>query len=320
MSAKPNFFRIGLFMMVGLAILAGGLIAFGSGQIFKKRIYMETYVNSTVQGVDKGTPVKFRGVPIGNVSAITFSFNEYGTTSEVDRYNYIVILMEIDKEMFPGMFDENLTPLIEKNIKQGMRARIEPLGITGMNYIDINYVKDPAEFPPLEVNWTPRNYYIPSAPGQLASILDSVNNMMSDMKKLNLGDVQSGISQLLANLNKAVTDADLNKVSTDLQVLITGFNTAVKEANIGPLSDEARTLMSGLQKSNADLQSVLKNLKPATRFDAGEVRAIVNSLAVATANLESFSSSIKQRPSSLLWGGLPKPIPAPAPIPAPRKR
>jgi len=320
MSAKPNFFRIGLFMMVGLAILAGGLIAFGSGQIFKKRIYMETYVNSSVQGVDKGTPVKFRGVPIGNVSAITFSFNEYGTTSEVDRYNYIVILMEIDKEMFPGMFDENLTPLIEKNIKQGMRARIEPLGITGMNYIDINYVKDPAEFPPLEVNWTPRNYYIPSAPGQLASILDSVNNMMSDMKKLNLGDVQSGISQLLANLNKAVTDADLNKVSTDLQVLITGFNTAVKEANIGPLSDEARTLMSGLQKSNADLQSVLKNLKPATRFDAGEVRAIVNSLAVATANLESFSSSIKQRPSSLLWGGLPKPIPAPSPIPAPRKR
>jgi len=320
MSAKPNFFRIGLFIIVGLAILAGGLIAFGSGQIFKKRIYMETYVNSSVQGVDKGTPVKFRGVPIGNVSAITFSFNEYGTTSEVDRYNYIVILMEIDKEMFPGMFDENLTPLIEKNIKQGMRARIEPLGITGMNYIDINYVKDSAEFPPLEVNWTPRNYYIPSAPGQLASILDSVNNMMSDMKKLNLGDVQSGISQLLANLNKAVTDADLNKVSTDLQALITGFNTAVTEANIGPLSDEARTLMSGLQKSNADLQSVLKNLEPATRFDPGEVRAIVNNLAAATANLENFSSSIKQRPSSLLWGGPPKPRPAPAPKPAPRKR
>lgn len=313
MSAKPNFFRIGLFMVIGIAILAGSLIAFGAGQIFKKRIYMETYVNSSVQGVDKGTPVKFRGVPIGAVSAITFSFNEYGASSEVDRYNYIVILMEIDKEMFPGMFKENLTLLIKKNIQQGMRARIEPLGITGMNYIDINYVKDPAEFPPLEVNWTPHNYYIPSAPGQLASILDSVNNMMSDMKKLNLGDVQSGISQLLANLNKAVADADLNKVSTDLQALITGFNKAVTDANLGPLSDEARTLMTGLQKSNNDLQKVLKNLEPATRFDPGEVRAIVKNLSDATANLESFSSSIKQRPSSLLWGGPPKPKPEPTP-------
>lgn len=343
MSVQPNYFRIGLFIVIGLAILAGGLIAFGAGQIFKKRIYMETYVNSSVQGVDKGTPVKFRGVPIGTVSAITFSFNEYGATSEVDRYNYIVILMEIDKEMFPGMFDENLTPLIEKNIKQGMRARIEPLGITGMNYIDINYVKDPEEFPPLEVNWTPHNYYIPSAPGQLASILDSVNNMMSDMKKLNLGDVQNGISELLKNLNEAVTgaeldklsndmqafianfskavsDANLSRVSTDLQQLIASFEKAVADAKIGPLSDETRQLLTGLQKSNADLQKVIKNLEPATRLNPAEVQAIVDQLAAATANIEAFSSSIKQRPSSLLWGGPPKPKPEPTPRPTPRKR
>lgn len=314
MSAQPNFFRIGLFIVIGLAIFAGGLIAFGAGQIFKKRIYIETYINSSVQGVDKGTPVKFRGVPIGAVSNISFAFNDYGTTNEVDRYNYVVILMEIDKEMFPGMFSENLTPLIQKNVAQGMRARIEPLGITGMNYIDINYVKNPAEYPPLKPNWTPHYYYIPSAPGQLTSILDSVNSMMSDMKQLNLGDVQSGLSQLLTNLNEAVTGAQLGKVSKDLRSLISDLNVAVGEANLGPLSDEARKLMAGLEKSNGELEKILKNLEPASRSLSGpELKEILRNLNETTANLEAFSSSVKQRPSSLLWGSPPKPKPTPTP-------
>ena len=66
-----------------------------------------------------GSPVKFRGVQIGRVSSINFTFNEYGASSQVDRFNYVIILMEIDHEMFPGMFSENLTPLIEKNVAAG---------------------------------------------------------------------------------------------------------------------------------------------------------------------------------------------------------
>lgn len=309
MSAKPSYFQIGLFVVIAVAILVAGLVAFGAGQIFKKRIYIETYADGSVQGIDVGSVVKFRGVQIGKVSQIGFTFNEYGNANKVDKYNYVSILMEIDKEMFPGMFSENLTNLIKKNVEQGMRARIEPLGITGMNYIEIGYVKDPDEFKPLDVDWTPRYYYIPSAPGQIANILDSVNNMMAEMKKMNLGDLQ----KLLDNLNKAITDADLEKVSSDLQALLTQLNKAVADADIGELSADARELMAGLEKSNQEAQKVLKNLESASKFDPAEVRAIVKNLADTTANLESFSASVKQRPSVLLWGGPPKPKPSPTP-------
>ena len=33
MSQKPSYFRIGLFIVVALAILAGGLIVLGAGQM-----------------------------------------------------------------------------------------------------------------------------------------------------------------------------------------------------------------------------------------------------------------------------------------------
>ncbi len=66
-----------------------------------------------------------------------------------NKENYVVIRMEVDKEIFPGMFHENLQPILEKGIARGMRVRIEPLGITGINYLEINYVDDPAQYPEL---------------------------------------------------------------------------------------------------------------------------------------------------------------------------
>lgn len=66
-------------------------------------------------------------------------------------------------------------------------------------------------------------------------------------------------------------------------------------------------MIAGLEKSNADIQKILKNLEPATRLNPAEIKAILSNLQETTANLESFSASVKQRPSVLLWGGPPKP-------------
>lgn len=320
MSQKPSYFRIGLFVVLALAILAGGLIAFGAGQMFRPRIYIETYVNGTVQGIDVGSPVKFRGVPIGRVSAINFTFNEYGAPSEVDRFNYVLILMEIDREMFPGMFNENLTPVIEKNVAQGLRARIEPQGVTGINYIEINYVNDPNQFPPLAVDWKPHYYYIPSAPGQLTNMLDSINNIMRQIEELNIGGMSNSLTELLANLNKAVTGADITKISTDLQTLVGEFREALQAANIGGVSGDARKLfetarqmVDGLEKSNTQLREVLRNLEPATRISGPQIRELVRNLTLASENFAQFSAEVKRRPSLLLWGTPPQAKPTPAP-------
>jgi len=313
MSAKAHYFRIGVFISIGIAILVGGLIAFGAGQVFRPRIYIETYVNGTVQGVDVGTPVKFRGVTVGKVSSITFAFNEYGNPNEEDRYNYVVILMEIDREMFPDMFKRDLTPILQKNIELGLRARIEPLGITGMNYIEINYLQDPTQFPQLSFNWTPHYYYIPSAPGQLTNILNSVNNMMREIEKLNIGELSNNLNQIMTKLNQAVGDAQIEKVSQGLQNLMSDLQKALNDAQLGELSTDARKLMTGLDTSNAQLQVIMKNVEPATRLNAEQIRSIVRNLNGVMSNLEAFSYAVKRRPSVLLWGSPATPTPSPAP-------
>jgi ABC-type transporter Mla subunit MlaD len=293
-----------------MVVLAAGLVALGAGQFFRPRVYIETYVDASVQGVDVGSPVKFRGVQIGRVSDINFTFNEYGSEREVGRYNYVMILMEIDREMFPGMFSENLTPLIERNVARGLRARIEPQGITGLDFIDLNYV-NPDQFPLLAVDWKPRHYYIPSAPGQLTDMLDSLNNIMRQVEQFNIGGMSKAGTELLDNLNKAVTGAELGKISANLQTLLDDFQAALKAANIGSLSEDARRLISNLEKSNSELQSVLRHLDPITKITGPQLKAVLDNLKVASANFAEFSAEVKRRPSLLLWGSPPEPKPVP---------
>jgi len=319
-SAKPQFFRIGLFILLGLLVLAGALIAFGGGQLFRQKLNLETYLDASVQGIEVGSPVKFRGVQVGRVSSIGFVFNEYGDVAvESGEKNFVSVGMEIDKQIFPDMFTADLAPTLEKNIALGLRARIEPLGITGMNYIEIEFV-DPKRYPAMTINWTPKELYIPSAPGELTDVLDSVNKIMREVEQFNIKGISDSGTSLLDNLNKAITEAQIGKISADVQALVVEVRSALDKANVGPLSDEARHLIDGLERSNLELQKALlevnkiaRNVEPASRISEERIRSIVRNLDETAQNLTTLSNEVRNRPSLLLWGSPPKPKPSGTP-------
>lgn len=315
MSAQPNYFRLGLFVILGFALILGSLLVFGGGQMFRPKAYAETYVNGSVQGVDIGSQVKFRGVQIGRVVEIDFAFNRYDKNNLDQSQNSVVLVMEIDREIAPGIFDPGARAALEKNISEGLRVRIEPQGITGLNYLDFGYV-DPLRFPVLVVSWKPDNFYIPYAPGEITNVLDSINNIMREVEKFNLQGFSENAVSLLENLNKSVVEAHIGEISTQLKTLLSEFTTAIEAANVAGVSadaqklllglDESNTkleeLLTGLARSNASLEKILKNVEPSTRLNSSEVQAIVTNSAEITQNLLQLSQEVKKRPSLLLWG------------------
>jgi len=315
MSAKPNFFRLGLFLLGAIALAVAAILTFGGGQMFSPKIMAETYVTGSAQGIDVGSPLKFRGVPIGKVTAVSFVFTEYSMINALGFSNFVVITMEINREIFPNMFKENLSSRLAQGIEHGLRVRIEPQGVTGLNYLDMDYL-DAAKFPVLKPEWTPRYYYIPSAPGQITSFLDSINSIMQEVGKLNIGGMSKAGTDLLENLNTAITGAQIGKLSTDLQALITQANTTIEAAKIPELSAETRKFLVELESSNKQLKKILTNIEPASRLNAAQIREIVSNLTTTTANLEQLSQAVKSKPSLLLWGS-PKKTPAPPRKPAP---
>lgn len=63
-----QYYRLGLFVMIGAAALVAVILVFGARNLFTKTITAETYIKESVQGLDVGAPVRFRGVRIGQIS------------------------------------------------------------------------------------------------------------------------------------------------------------------------------------------------------------------------------------------------------------
>jgi ABC-type transporter Mla subunit MlaD len=322
---KPDYFRLGAFIALGVTLLIVGLLIFGGGQAFREKVLCETYVDGSVQGVDVGTPVKFRGVQIGRVRSINFLFNLYGDGGVLNQAkNFVVLVMEIDRQVSPGMFDKDMLEPMENNIAEGLRVRIEPQGITGLNFLDFGFV-DPERYPPLPISWTPDNIYIPYAPGEITSALDSLNNLMRQVEKLNISGISTGLQDLLSNLNNAVLEAKVGDLSTQLRSLIAELKGALEEADIaavsndirslsekletsldtadlGALGTDARQLIHGLRESNTRLQNLLGNIEPVTRPGSGDLQAVMTNATEISENLLILSKELKRRPSLILWG------------------
>ncbi|MGH8045850.1 MAG: MlaD family protein [Chthoniobacterales bacterium] len=315
---EASYFKIGLFIIVGLLLLAGGLVIFGIGQFFKHKIYMETYVDATVQGIEVGSPLKFRGVSVGKVTEVNFLFNEYPQVDRAKVINYIVILMEVDEEIFPDMFSvENLQPLIDKEVKNGLRVQIEPQGITGLNFLDINYVEKD-RYAPVQIVWTPRHYYLPYAPGEITSMLDSVNKMMHEVENLNIQGIGNKTMETLTTVNKAVQDAQFGKLSTDAQKMMDDVSKAIADAKLKELSDDTRKLLAEVEKSNDQLRAILGNVEPASRLNADDIAATLANLRIISENLRAASADLSRDPSRLIFSRPPKPSKVMEPPPKPR--
>ena len=77
MKAKSKNYKIGLFVLSSLVILTTFIVILGIGNLFQKHILLETYFDESIQGLEVGSIVKFRGVRVGTVKEISFVQDQY---------------------------------------------------------------------------------------------------------------------------------------------------------------------------------------------------------------------------------------------------
>ncbi|WCL48245.1 MlaD family protein [Leptospira sp. GIMC2001] len=304
MKTGTNYFRIGIFVISTLVIAATFIIILGAGALFRKNVFMETYLDESVQGLDVGSPVKHRGVKIGTVDEISFVQNEYLNDLESEEFikygRYVIVKMSI-----PGIVKALPITKIDESIKRmittGLRVRLASQGITGTAYLEVDYLS-PEKNPPLPISWKPKNHYIPSAPSTMSRFSASLDSFFD---KLEATDVRG----LIFNLDR----------------LINNLNSEVEKAKIGEMSREATMLMSEMRKSNQELKEILaqpelkvapKKLDTAlTQFSSAtkrldtilstnqnEISLAVENLRIASTDLKDVTSNAKKYPSLIFFG------------------
>jgi ABC-type transporter Mla subunit MlaD len=235
MNKSSSDFKLGLFAIGGLVLLVAGLIAFGARQYFVRTSLFETYVAGDVTGLAVGSPVELRGVRVGKVRSINFSWTEYAESQP----SYIVVEFEMRDDVTPLPPGAARGEMLDSAVERGLRARLRSQGITGTSLLSIEYL-NPADNPPARFPWKPRHIYIPAAPGQLSELLGSIEKTLRNVEHLDFGT----LNQLL--------QSDLQSVGTVLD--------HAKQVDFGTIGTNANSLLTELKGSNSKLRSLIVNV------------------------------------------------------------
>ena len=141
---ETNKFKLGMFVTLAILLFVLSISFMGLfDSLIKPRAYMATFVEESVQGLNSGSAVKFRGVPIGKVSDITIIMK-----SQTIRIDMIIDLSKFKTQTGKNLFSQsaitqqNFYEYLLAEIDKGLRSRIEPDGITGVKYVEIDFFKD----------------------------------------------------------------------------------------------------------------------------------------------------------------------------------
>jgi phospholipid/cholesterol/gamma-HCH transport system substrate-binding protein/paraquat-inducible protein B len=285
--SNPNYFRLGLFVFAGFAAILALILVFGTGQLFKKTMMAETYIEQSVTGLDVGAPVRFRGVKLGQVTSISLSGTMYESNKPLaDRKEYVVIRMRLD-----GDQNEILGP--DGKLPPDLRARVKSQGITGVNYVELDYVRDMANYKTLPYDWKPEFILIDALPSQTDIFFSGIRKVLDNLGEMNLAATQKKFDELLVNLNTIISgdgksNAGIAKSVERLNVLLGRIDEVANKA-------ELELLMREVIATTITLRQLLSSVQ-------GDTISSVENLKQITDQLNDLAKVASRYPSSMVWG------------------
>ncbi len=124
MGKKVSPTLIGAFVIGAVALAVLGVFVFGSGQFFKKTRPYVMYFPGSVNGLSVGSPVKFRGVQLGQVTNIELVFD----AAAQDQAPRIPVYAELDpkKIIVEGTTMKMSDPrMLQAFFDKGLRAQLQ---------------------------------------------------------------------------------------------------------------------------------------------------------------------------------------------------
>ncbi|MFP5221399.1 MAG: MlaD family protein [Acidobacteriota bacterium] len=321
MSLKTNYFKLGLFIIGATVLILLALIFFGLGALHQDKIMLESYFDESVQGLDIGSPLKFKGVKIGSVQRIRFVFNKYHDIKDVP-FRYVLVEMALDQESAMALKSrEGLKEAIWREVENGLRVRIAPQGLTGTGYLEMDYV-NPRANKPLPITWTPEYYYVPSAPSTIARLEETFETFSKLLRKIDDAGVDvavQNINALLIVLREAVKDANVSGLSENVNHLIADLRKTnehlndimgSKEAreafkNLGQTLANLKVTTENLPQAIADLRKLVREVNVLVSTQRDEVQGLLQQGRQVFENLNDLTGDAKRNPSRLFFGSPP---------------
>jgi ABC-type transporter Mla subunit MlaD len=269
---KANYAKIGFFVLTGAALIVVAIGIAGARVFNKKVVFAETYFAESVTGLDLGSPVKYRGVPVGEVKRVGFVFSEYGEHKDEllthEGARQILVVMALDPERF-GLINSHAADAVFRSlVEQGLRVKLSSSGVTGLAFLELDYFATGRDGPPDSAfTWRPRHPYIPATTSTMTNLKKAMDDVFI---KLNAIDLQALGDELLAVLYL--------------------FQNKLNDADLAALGSEATRLLSELRATNQSVKRLI-DAPELARFPA-ELSATLGSAQRAARGIETAADHV----------------------------
>jgi paraquat-inducible protein B len=329
---------IGIFVVFSLILFMTAIVIFGGNKFLSREHLVITYFEGSLNGLNIGAPVTYRGVTIGQVKEIKIQAN-----GQKNRKIIIPVLISLNagKILLVNSPDtdneDDINIFMESMCEQGLRAKLKLISlVTGKRYIDLAFYENSvAVYRDKEEKY----FEIPTLPSemhQFSRMMENVNlgelyqkfmYTMDSLEKLTSGlaetldkeKTQHLIDDLLAataSLNSILSQVDtrvppiLQKMDSGLEQFTTlashadGVMTSL-EKQIKPLATNMSATVvhieTTLQQADALLARAEKTIAPNSPLYYRFTEAM-RQLEETARSIEKLSDFIHRNPDTLIFG------------------
>jgi phospholipid/cholesterol/gamma-HCH transport system substrate-binding protein len=293
MAGKASKFMVGLFVSVGLVLTVVAIIWVGATKYFEKGNIYVTYFDESVQGLQKDSAVKYRGVEVGRVEQIRVAPDN----------RLIAVVMKIN---------------LKEDLPRTAISQLRVAGITGLVFVELDRQKPGEAAQSPKVGFPSEYPIIPSRPSEIAKIMKGVNAVVEKFSQMDTKAIFDQLQATAAEIETFFKGKDMSAIMGNVKALTASLKDTSKRIDqalaAGHLEDviaEAKNTLKQTKALMVTLQEEVKGLNlrgtmNKTQTIATEIKATSENLRQTSETLESFVNRIKERPPDLLFGKPPK--------------
>jgi phospholipid/cholesterol/gamma-HCH transport system substrate-binding protein len=311
MATGTNHYKLGLFVLLGLVASLAFVLTLGASNWSRESVLFTSYFDESVQGLDVGSPVKFRGVSVGRVAAIGIAPDQ----------RHVMVTSELTvpdlERLRLGGAGESLA------VHPELRVQLAQAGITGVKFVLIDYF-DPKQHPPPVLPFEAPPNTIPAAASTLDTLESSVlqtadrfpeiaeelrgtllrvHTLMAAVERARLpeqaGEALGQMSQSMKTLNSELDALDAGELSASVRQSLRAFDTATTRVT---------RLIDRLERPDGVLASAERSFTLVSELARGassvgpELELTLRELRGVARSVRRFSEELERDPDMLLKG------------------
>lgn len=269
--AKYSDFKIGLFVLTGFIIGAGAIFWVSASYLFKSTHTYVTFFNTSIQGINTGSEVKYLGLGVGRIS---------GTRLLTEKQ-----LVEVKMDLKAHF-----------KVKDWMAAQMQFGGITSGRYLGIVKAPEDIERITPKIDFPTKYPVILSMPGQIDEAISALKNIYGDVQSLNIGQLVNQWGEVAKNANHLLAGGPLEAAVKDIQTSTKRIEDLTRTVAGKQSVDKWHQTLADINAAARSARKAASNLEnQLAKIPPGQVSDISRQTDQTIRTIDRSTRSIKDR-------------------------